>query len=106
MRRIGLSIAGTGATIRVILPNEPGIFFPCFNVCQFVMVVSMPIGPLKDWNTALRADSSPGQDKNTATFHCECLPWALSFHRKGHKERKRKDNHRRERERAQRKKLG
>src|SRR6478672_10848683 len=52
-----------GATIRVILPNQRWIFLPGFNIRQFVMAVAAPVGPLKDGDSALRADAGPGQDK-------------------------------------------
>src|SRR5438270_2622447 len=73
VRGIGFSVASMGATIRVILPNESWIFLPGFNVGQFVMAVAAPVGPLKDRNSALRADPSPGEDKYTAArLHTNC----------------------------------
>jgi Tfp pilus assembly protein PilF/TolB-like protein len=66
MCRIGFSITGAGATIRVILPNQPRILLPRLDVRQFVMAVATPTGPLKDRNPTLGADSSPGQDDYVA----------------------------------------
>src|SRR5438270_3049235 len=73
MRCIWLGIAGAGATIRVILPNQPRIVLPGCNVRQFVMAVAAPTGALKHRNPALRADSSAGQDEYAAPRrHANC----------------------------------
>src|SRR4051794_34388946 len=66
MRRIGFSIAGACATFRVILPNQRWVFLPSLNVRQFVMAVATPLGSLKDRDSALRANSSPGEDEDSA----------------------------------------
>src|SRR5947209_10331270 len=73
MRCIGLGIAGADATIRVILPNECRIFLPGCDVRQFIMAVTAPTGALKHGNSALRADSSAGQDEYAAPRrHANC----------------------------------
>jgi Tfp pilus assembly protein PilF/TolB-like protein len=73
MRRVGFSIAGAGATIRVILPNQPWILLPRLDVRQFVMAVATPTSPLKNRNPTLGADSSPGQDEYIAArLHANC----------------------------------
>src|SRR5258708_1798805 len=63
MRCIGFGIAGAAATIRVILPNQSRVLLPGLNVRQFVMAVAAPTGPLKNRDSALRADSCPGEDE-------------------------------------------
>src|ERR1043166_2731337 len=63
VRRVGPGIAGAGATVRVILPNQLRVALPRFNIRQFVMAVATPVGPLKHRNPTFRADAGPGQDK-------------------------------------------
>src|SRR5438309_10086888 len=67
MRCIWLGIAGAGATIRVILPNQCRVLLPGCNDRQFVMAVAVPTGALKHRNPALRADSSAAQDEYAAS---------------------------------------
>src|SRR6476469_7460933 len=63
MRGIGFSIEGAGATIRVILPNQGRVLLPGFNICQFVMAVAAPVGPLKDRDTTFSAEPRRCQDE-------------------------------------------
>src|SRR5436305_10958936 len=73
MRSIGFSVAGAGATVRVILPNQRWVLLPGANVRQFVMAVAAPTSPLKYLDPALRAYPSAGQDECAAARpHANC----------------------------------
>src|ERR1051326_808024 len=69
MRSIGLGAAGPGAAIRVISPYQLRIALPGGDVCQFIVTVPPPAGPLKDRDPAFRADAGSGEHEDASFIH-------------------------------------
>src|SRR5882672_8243901 len=70
---VRFGVAGACPAVRIVLPHQCRITLPCLDVRQLIMAVAAPVGALKHRDSTLSADSSPGQDENTAfSLHTNC----------------------------------